>query len=203
MAVVGGGASGPTPLPLSGSGALPNGLVQGGNGFGVPAGARVVSPWFFNQRRRTRKNPLRDSRMLVRTYEEKDLDALRRIHAAQGFGYAFPDLANPPFLTKLVLEDSREVCGGPESEPSVVAAALLRLTAEAYLLLDPKAGTPRQRWEWLLGLHAATEQDALRRGLEDVHAWLPPEIAAKFGKRLTKLGWVRDDTWTPYCKRLR
>jgi hypothetical protein len=44
IAVVGGGASGPTPLPSSGSGALPNGLVQGGNGFGVPAGARIVKP---------------------------------------------------------------------------------------------------------------------------------------------------------------
>jgi hypothetical protein len=142
--------------------------------------------------------------MFVRTYEEKDVDALRRIHAAQGFGYAFPDLANPLFLTKLVLqEEGREERPNANPEPSIVGAALLRLTAEAYLLLDPKAGTPRQRWEWLLGLHAATEQEALRRGLEDVHAWLPPEIAAKFGKRLTKLGWVRDDTWTPYCKRLR
>jgi hypothetical protein len=141
--------------------------------------------------------------MFVRTYEEKDLDVLRRIHAAQGFGYAFPDLANPLFLTKLVLEESREEAREAKPEPSIVGAALLRLTAEAYLLLDPQTGTPRQRWEWLLGLHAATEQEALRRGLEDVHAWLPPEIAAKFGKRLTKLGWIRDDTWTPYCKRLR
>lgn len=41
-AVVGGGAAGPTPLPSSGSGALPNGLLRGGNGFGVVPGARVV-----------------------------------------------------------------------------------------------------------------------------------------------------------------
>lgn len=41
-AVVGGGAVGPTPLPSSGSGALPNGLLRGGNGFGVVPGARVV-----------------------------------------------------------------------------------------------------------------------------------------------------------------
>jgi len=44
MAVVGGGASGPAPLPSSGSGRLPNGVVQGGNGFGVALGARVVKP---------------------------------------------------------------------------------------------------------------------------------------------------------------
>jgi hypothetical protein len=70
------------------------------------------------------------------------------------------------------------------------------------LLLDPCAGSPRQRWQRLLALHSAAERDAWRRGLEDVHAWLPPPIAAKFGRRLAHLGWQRDDTWTPYCKRL-
>jgi hypothetical protein len=40
--VVGGGASGPAPLPSSGSGALPNGVLRGGNGFGVHPGARVT-----------------------------------------------------------------------------------------------------------------------------------------------------------------
>ena len=88
------------------------------------------------------------------------------------------------------------------SGQGIVGAALLRLTAEAYLLLDPRAGTPRERWQWLLALHQATQQEAWARGLEDVHAWLPPEIAAKFGRRMTRLGWIRDDVWTPYCKRL-
>jgi len=133
--------------------------------------------------------------MHIRAYEERDLEKLRAIHARQGFGYAFPDLSNPLFLTKLVL-------GREEGGKGIVGAALLRLTAEAYLLLDPDEGTPRERWQCLLGLHEATRRDALARGLEDVHAWLPPEIAAKFGKRLTKLGWMRDDAWTPYCRRL-
>lgn len=44
VAVSGGGASGPSPLPSGGSGTLPNGNVRGGNGFGVPTGARVVKP---------------------------------------------------------------------------------------------------------------------------------------------------------------
>jgi len=154
--------------------------------------------------------------MHVRAYEEKDLKELERIHGAQGFGYTFPDLSNPLFLTKLVLVGEKaggKPCLdgalrgdrgalGEEAEKGIVGAALLRVTAEAYLLLDPKAGSPRERWEWLLGLHAATERDAAARGLEDVHAWLPPEIAAKFGRRLARLGWVRDDRWTPYCRRL-
>jgi hypothetical protein len=143
--------------------------------------------------------------MQVREYRESDLAALRAIHAAQGFEYPLPDLNNPLFVTKLVLSEAKEGNGATESAPPqerIIGAALLRLTAEAYLLLDPKAGTPRQRWQWLLQLHAATERDAWQRGLEDVHAWLPPPIASKFGKRITQLGWNRDDTWTPYCKRL-
>jgi len=130
--------------------------------------------------------------MLVREYQDSDLAQLRAIHVAQGFDYALPDLSNPLFVTKEVLA----------SDGAIVGAAFLRLTAEAYLLLDPRAGTPRKRWQWLLALHAAAERDAWQRGLEDVHAWLPPPIAKKFGKRLERLGWLRDDAWTPYCKKL-
>ena len=130
--------------------------------------------------------------MLLREYRESDLAELRAIHAAQGFDYPLPDLRNPLFVTKQILEEGDRIVG----------AALLRLTSEAYLLLDPRAGTPRQRWQSLLALHAAAERDAWQRGLEDVHAWLPPPIAAKFGKRLARLGWTRDDAWTPYCRKL-
>jgi hypothetical protein len=41
-AVVGGGSAGPTPQQSTGSGALSNGLVRGGNGFGVNSGSRIV-----------------------------------------------------------------------------------------------------------------------------------------------------------------
>ncbi len=137
--------------------------------------------------------------MLVRRYQESDLDALKGIHGAQNFPYPFPDLANPLFLTRIVVAEEGQ---GTDREEKIRGAALLRLTAEAYLLLDPRAGTPRERWQWLLALHAAAERDAWQRGLEDVHAWLPPPIAKKFGKRIACLGWLRDDAWTPYCKKL-
>ena len=146
--------------------------------------------------------------MLIREYRQEDLEALRAIHAAQGFDYALPNLSNPLFVTKLVLtrdsertanDASLNVGAAPEQ---ILGSVLLRLTAEAYLLLDPKAGTPRDRWQWLLALQAAGERDAWQRGLDDVHAWLPPPIAKKFGKRVERLGWLRDDAWTPYCKKL-
>jgi hypothetical protein len=131
--------------------------------------------------------------MLVREYTEGDLDALRRMHAQQAFDYDFPDLADPLFLSKLVVEDE---AGRP------VMASVARLTCEMYLLLDPQAGTPRDRYERLVALHAVGERDLAARGLEDAHAWIPPSIAKRFGRRLTALGWVRDDAWTPYCRRL-
>jgi hypothetical protein len=134
----------------------------------------------------------------IREYQEQDLEALRAIHARQGFEYPLPDPSNPLFLTKIVLAET-----STENEvEKIVGAALLRLTAEAYLLLDPKWGTPRDRWQGLLTLHAAADRDAWRRGLEDVHAWLPPGLEKKFGKRIERLGWLRDDKWTPYCRRL-
>jgi hypothetical protein len=145
--------------------------------------------------------------MEIRAYQESDLAALRSIHAAQGFDYPLPDLRNPLFVTKVVLADAApaQQTENRQLEPGatkIFGAAFLRLTAEAYLLLDPRPGTPRQRWQWLLALHAAAECDAWHRGLEDVHAWLPPPIAHKFGKRIQRLGWLRDDAWTPYCKKL-
>src|SRR5947209_13126742 len=40
-AITGGGASGPAPQPSQGSGAQPNNIVRGGNGFGANSGARI------------------------------------------------------------------------------------------------------------------------------------------------------------------
>ena len=115
------------------------------------------------------------------------------MHVAQGFAYDFPDLANPLFLSKLVIEDDAG---------RVVMASLVRLTSEAYLLADPQSGKPRERWQRLLALHEAARQDALCRGLDDVHCWLPPEIARSFGRRLLRLGWRRP-LWTCFAMDLR
>jgi hypothetical protein len=138
--------------------------------------------------------------MRVREYTEADLEPLKRMHAQQGFDYAFPDLRDPIFVSKLVLENDAG---------QVVMASLARLTCEMYLLLNrdeanaKAAGKPQERYARLLALHKAGEQDLLARGLDDAHAWLPPPVAKRFGRRLMALGWMRDDAWTPYCFRLR
>jgi hypothetical protein len=129
--------------------------------------------------------------MLIRPYTDADLDALRAMHAAQGFGYPLPDLNDPLLLVRAVAEE--------EGKPRM--AALLRLTAETYLLADPREGSPRQRWHWLLALHEATRQAAAARGLADAQAFLPPPVARAFGRRLEKFGWRRDP-WPCYTRAL-
>jgi len=80
-------------------------------------------------------------------------------------------------------------------------AVLLRLTAEAYLLHDPSAGTPRSRWQNFLALHDAALQAAAALGLDDAQAFLPPPVARAFGRRLERLGWRRDP-WQCYSRAL-
>lgn len=127
--------------------------------------------------------------MQVRAYTDADFEAVRAMHAAQGFGYALPDLSDPLFLVRSVVEE--------DDRPRM--AVFLRLTAEAYLLADPLEGSPRQRWRWLLALHEAVRQEAAARGLEDVQAFLPPRVARAFGRRLAALDWRRDP-WTCYTR---
>jgi hypothetical protein len=142
----------------------------------------------------------------IREYTPDDLDALRRMHAAQGFGYPLPDLSSPMFVSKLVLEEDGEDADEGREEaarnsPSVTMAILLRLTAETYLLHDPRAGTPRQRWQRFVALHEAARRDAAARGLDDVQAFLPPRIARAFGRRLARLGWSHDP-WPCFSRRI-
>jgi hypothetical protein len=147
----------------------------------------------------------------IREYKSSDLDALRRLHAAQGFGYPLPDLESPLFLSKLVLEDDGEEkeSGREEANPNspctrssrVTMAILQRLTAETYLLHDPAASAPRRRWKCFLALHEAARGAAIERGLDDVQAFLPPPIARPFGRRLARLGWTRDP-WPCFSRRI-
>ena len=152
--------------------------------------------------------------MLVRAYTDADLDALRAMHVAQGFAYELPDVNDPLFLVRMVLEDDDAAVQGTPGAAQVPGkgslgtknvprmAALLRLTAETYLLADPRDGTPRQRWQWLTALHEATRQAAAAHGLADVQAFLPPSVARAFGRRLDKLGWRRDP-WPCYTRAVR
>ena len=65
--------------------------------------------------------------MRVRPYTDSDLEELRRIHAAQSFPYAFPDLTNPLFVTKIVLTD------GEDANEKIRGAALYQIRRERQI----------------------------------------------------------------------
>jgi hypothetical protein len=130
--------------------------------------------------------------MRIRDYTPEDETALREMHAAKGFDYAFPDLSNQLFLTRLVLEDD-------DGRP--LMAALGRVTCEVYLLAQPGAGTPPERWQRLVVLHEAMRSTLQAQGFEDATCWVPPRIERAFGRRLRRLGWVRD-VWAAYSRKV-
>jgi hypothetical protein len=98
-----------------------------------------------------------------------------------------PDLQDPIFLyTAVVIHNGR-----------VVISSSLRGTAEFFLVVDHDAATPEQRWQWLQEVKDHMVQAAFRLGLDQLTAWIPPEIDDSFRKRLEELGFTRSP-WQSY-----
>jgi hypothetical protein len=131
--------------------------------------------------------------MTIRLYRPEDCAELERMHQAQGFEYEFPNIdADPLYFLKMVTE----------KDGKIVNAAVAHLTAEMYFLADPHAGKPQERFSNFVALHESFCEVAYRQGgLSDLHAWIPPQVARPFGRRLKRLGWKRP-LWTSYAKEL-
>lgn len=123
--------------------------------------------------------------MLVRQYTEADFAQIQSLHNASGFDYALPSLSRKEFF-------SRRVAGDGET---VGMAAFLKLTAEAYLICNPRWRNPAWRFEALRQLSHECNSDARDAGVQEVVAFLPPKVVSTFGRRLGKLGWnkIRND----------
>lgn len=117
--------------------------------------------------------------MIVREYEEADLAKIESLHRDSGFRYELPDFSSPQFFSRRVVSD----------ESGIAMAGFLQLTAQTFLVCDPRWRTPAWRMEALRQLHAACHRDAAEQGVAEVNAFLPPIISSKFGRRLKKLGW--------------
>jgi len=68
--------------------------------------------------------------MRIREYLSSDLDALRRMHAAQNFGYPLPDLESPLLVSKLVLEEDVGEPGAPAVHRNSSASGSAELSAQ-------------------------------------------------------------------------
>lgn len=139
---------------------------------------------------------------MIRTFERPDLEAARAIHAANGLDErCFPNLTietpqgavepNPLFIVKSVYEH--------EGRPALMS--FLKLTSELYLLVDHTVGTPEERWQWMLEFKEHMKQEAWKRGLEQMTAFIPTDIEDSFRKRLEEMGFVRSP-WQSYTLNL-
>lgn len=123
------------------------------------------------------------------------LRAMRQIHAESGLDYLFPkDIETPLFPVKrAVVNDANWP----------IAAAALKVEAEAYLFSDHRSESPLVRWEAIQMLNSDLADKARTIGFDQAHCVLPPEIAARFGKRLEALGWQAARPWPLYVFQLR
>jgi hypothetical protein len=125
---------------------------------------------------------------MIREYEPRDLEALKRIHSRSGLPTScMPDLQSNLFCVKLCAEKSGQV----------VQAGFIRLIGEAFVLVDHTCENPGERWKTLTDLTMRALAEAHIAGLESVSAWIPPEVEKSFGPRLMDLGWIKSP-WQSY-----
>lgn len=131
--------------------------------------------------------------MRIRAYREDDLAAIERMHRESGLpANCLPVLTNPLFKVKIVADQ----------QGKVVQAGFVKLTGEAFILVDHTHATPQERLDALEELVVHGLADAAKVGLDDVSAWLPPEVERAFGPRLKALGF-RESPWKSYSALLR
>ena len=125
--------------------------------------------------------------MTTRPLRDSDIPILRAMYEKMGFSYEFPDLCGPLIESVVVVVDA-------ENRP-IMAVAAQRLV-QLYLFMGDERPSTK-----LLGiqvLHHVTATELRKKGYNSCEAFIPPSIAAKFGRRLERtFRWVRNwPSWT-------
>lgn len=124
----------------------------------------------------------------IRPYTEADLAAIKRMHIDSGLPLnCFPDLTNPNFKVRIIADHRGKA----------ILAGFVKLTGEAFILVDHSYAVPGKRLDALEQLVAFGLAEAAKKKLDDVSAWLPPEVEKAFGPRLEDLGFVKSP-WPSY-----
>jgi hypothetical protein len=130
--------------------------------------------------------------IVIRHAMMEDVEALKALHAAQGFAYELPEFERSDWVLRGVLEEER---GKPQM------AILLRKTLEEYLLIGPEAGKGEARIGKIIILQKEAEAVAKAHGFTDIHCWPPPSIEEHFGRHLQRFEWLKPE-WVCYMKHL-
>jgi hypothetical protein len=133
---------------------------------------------------------------------EKDLPELQRIFASQGLPMeCFPDLyttyqdkpvVNPRYVVKKVVE-------APNG--TVALAGFVKITSEAFLLLDHEVESPDWRWEALQELVEEVSREARIKGVDVITAFVPHHLIKSFGPRLESMKFMQSP-WKSYSRLL-
>lgn len=126
--------------------------------------------------------------MRIRKLQDSDLPALRAM--AEASGYPYPDLSNPLIEAVHVVVD--------DQDQPIMACAAQRIV-ELYLFVSPEATHPAAKLHALRLLHDSMAAGLRAKGYGEANAFLPPSLAAQFGRRLERtFGWVRN--WASWCR---
>ena len=130
---------------------------------------------------------------MIRPYRESDFEAVKKMHAASGLPpTCMPNLASELMIVKICTEEAGKV----------VQFGGVRLTGEAFTLVDHGFETPEKRYFLLEQLIAQGLRRSAEYGIEDVSAWLPPVVEKSFGSRLIEMGWIKSP-WANYTAILK
>ena|ERR1700692_1514511 len=129
--------------------------------------------------------------MIIRQYSESDFEQVKKLHQESKLDYTLPSFSVNEFFSRRVVSDDSQGIG---------MAAFLKLTAEAYLICNPRWRNPAWRFEALRQLSMQCNDDAREAGVTEVCAFLPPRMVNRFGRRLGTLGWqkIRNDWQVVY-----
>lgn len=140
--------------------------------------------------------------MNVRDYQWDDFNRVREIFAQQNLPpQCMPDLVmekrkklifNPRFVVKKVVTDE---------SGTVAMMGFVKVTSEAFLLLDHKVKDPAWRWEALQEMVEEMAKAARSKGIDCVTCWIPDHLAESFGPRMEALKFIRSP-WVSYSRLL-
>jgi hypothetical protein len=135
---------------------------------------------------------------LIRNFQNEDeVSILELLHANELPEECLPDLTirnaegkivpNPLFVVKRVFDH----------DGHAAMLCFLKIRSELYFFVDHTVGTPEERWEMLKEFTEDMKVEAAKQGLDQMTAFVPPEMAQSFGKRLEDLGF-KNSGYVPY-----
>ncbi len=127
--------------------------------------------------------------MIIRPLKPSDIPSLRQMYEHSGFPYTFPDLRGERMESVLVAVEDNDV---------PIAAIAAERIVQAYLLLDWSLH-PAAMQRIIRQFHEQLAIELRKRNYHELEAFLPPEIAESFGRRLMRsFGWVK--AWPSFSR---